>query len=114
MTQAFLEGVTLDTSLLDKLTAEIAPRASKVVESYGFKITSEAAQDAAVDTGALRNSITSESHMQEPLLFIVQDGVEYGAFVELGTSRQAARPFMVPAIENNRDGFIQAFADIFK
>ena len=81
MTQAFLDGVILDTTLLDKLTAEIAGRVSKVVESYGLKIASEAAQGAAVDTGALRNSITSESHLEQPLLFIIQDGVEYGVLV---------------------------------
>jgi HK97 gp10 family phage protein len=112
--QAFLDGVSLDTTLLDKLTAEILPRASKVVESYGWKMASEAAQGAAVDTGALRNSITSESHLEEPLLFIIQDGVEYGVFVEFGTSNQAAQPFMIPAIEANRDKFENAFAECFK
>jgi HK97 gp10 family phage protein len=114
LTQAFLEGVTLDTTLLDKLIAETAPKASRVVQDYGFKIASEAVQGAPVDTGALRNSITSESRLEQPLLFIVRDGVEYGVFVEFGTSRQAARPFMIPAIENNKEKFLDAFRDILK
>lgn len=30
---------------------------------------------------------------------IIHDGVEYGVFVELGTSRMAARPNLMPAFE---------------
>ena len=114
MTQAFVDGVALDTSILDKLRAEILQRASRVVQGYGLKIMAEAARNAPVDTGSLRSSIVSESHADGPLLFIVQDGVEYGVFLEFGTSRQAAQPFFVPAIENNRDKFEQAFAEIFR
>lgn len=114
MTQAFVDGVKLDTTILDKLTAEMLPRASKVVMGYGLKIMAEAAMGAPVDTGALRSSIVSESHADGPLLFIVQDGVEYGVFVEFGTSRQAAQPFFIPAIENNRNGFENAMMDLFR
>jgi len=39
---------------------------------------------------------------------IVADGVEYGLFQELGTSRMAAQPFMVPAVEAVRPGFVKA------
>lgn len=112
--QAFLEGVTLDTTLLDKLTAEMLPRASKVVQKYGIAMAADAAMNAPVDTGTLRGSIVSESHMIGPLLYELQDGVEYGAYVEFGTSRQAAQPFMIPAIEGKKDEFIQAFTDILK
>lgn len=114
MTQAFLEGITLDTTLLDKLIEQAPKKASQIIETYGLKIASEAAQGAPVDTGALRNSILSESHKEEDLLFIVRDGVEYGAWVEFGTSRQAAQPFMVQAIENNREPLLNEFASIFK
>lgn len=32
---------------------------------------------------------------------VIHDGVEYGVFVELGTSRMAARPALVPAFEDH-------------
>jgi hypothetical protein len=32
---------------------------------------------------------------------IIADGVEYGVFVELGTSRMAARPALVPSFETH-------------
>jgi HK97 gp10 family phage protein len=50
-----------------------------------------------VDTGALRNSIRWEE--EAPGTVYVMDGVEYGAYLELGTENMAARPFMGPAIE---------------
>ena len=39
---------------------------------------------------------------------VVADGVEYGLYQELGTSRMGAQPFMVPAVEAVRPGFIKA------
>lgn len=35
----------------------------------------------------------------------VHDGVEYGVYQELGTSRMGAQPFLRPAVEANRRGF---------
>lgn len=107
-------GIRIDTSVLDKITAEIEPKAAQTVNKYGIAITGEAAKFSPVDTSALRNSITSESHMVDNMTFRVQDGVEYGIFQELGTSKMAAQPFLVPAIEAWRDRFYSAFAELFR
>ena len=107
-------GVTLDTSILDKLTAEIRPKARKIVNQYGLEIASVAAQNAPVDTAALRNSLLSESKMTDDLTFMVSDGVEYGVYQEFGTSKMAAQPFLIPAIEAWAQKFQDAFAELFK
>lgn len=127
-------GVTLDTKVLDKITVEMRPKASRIVAKYGFAMTGEAAKNAPVGTeestgikgyvgGALRNSITSESQMTDDLTFTLSDGVEYGLRIELGfvgtdslgrTYNQAAQPFAVPAVETWRDKFLAAFEDLFK
>ena len=107
-------SVKIDTRVLDKITAEIQPKASKVVNRYGLAITGEAAKNAPLDTGALRSSITSESMMTSDLSFTVQDGVSYGIFQELGTSKMAAQPFLLPAVEAWRQKFLDAFAELFK
>ncbi len=39
---------------------------------------------------------------------IIADGVEYGKFVELGTSKMAAQPALGPAVESVRPGFVAA------
>ena len=36
---------------------------------------------------------------QKPDRWIIRDGVEYGIYVELGTSRMSARPSLIPAVE---------------
>lgn len=51
-----------------------------------------------VDTGALRASMQVQRIGQAH--YRVADGVEYGIYLELGTLRMAARPFVVPVIED--------------
>jgi HK97 gp10 family phage protein len=107
-------GMVLDTTVLDRITAELKPKASKIVNNYGNMVTADAAKRAPVETGALMNSLTSESKMTADLTFTVSDGVEYGVYQEFGTSKMAAQPFMRPAIEAWRDRFFNAFAELFK
>ena len=52
-----------------------------------------------VRTDRLRNGITYAVDTAEPAVYIGTN-VEYGPFVELGTSKMAARPFLKPAVEN--------------
>jgi HK97 gp10 family phage protein len=67
------------------------------VKAGANQVQARAANLAPVDTGALQNSIRAS--MQSDLLWWVGDGVEYGIYQELGTSRMAAHPFMRPAVE---------------
>lgn len=106
-------GITIDTSVLDKITADLKPKAAEIVEAHGQKVASDWAAGVPVDTGAYRSSILSESKMTDELTFTASDGVEYGVFVELGTSKMAARPSLVPALERNRQGFYNAFKGLF-
>lgn len=52
-----------------------------------------------VDTGDLRGSI-SHKFKNDKEVHIGTD-VEYAVFVEKGTSRQSAQPFLTPSVENN-------------
>lgn len=107
-------GAVLDTSVLDRITAEMKPKARAIVLKYGTQIASQAAQNAPVDTSALRNSIEPNSKMTGDMTFTVSDGVEYGVYQEFGTSKMGAWPFMRPAIETWAQRFQDAFAELFK
>ena len=89
--------VKLDTKVLDTLIKNFGGSADNAADAIAFLIEGKAKMLAAVDTGALKNSI----HVENTGLAkrIVTDSVEYGIYVEMGTSRMAAQPFMVPATE---------------
>ena len=106
--------VVIETKALDKLTAEMKPKAAKIVKTYGNMMTSTAITLAPVDTGNLINTISSNSQMVDELTYRIQDATEYGIFQEIGTSKMAAQPFIVPAVENWRDKFLKAFSELFK
>jgi hypothetical protein len=55
-----------------------------------------------IDIGNLTASMRVEK--AGALEYQVMDGVEYGVYLELGTARMAARPFVTPVIEEFRAG----------
>ena len=55
-----------------------------------------------VDIGNLKASMRVEK--TGTLEYQVMDGVEYGVYLELGTERMAARPFVTPVFEAMRQG----------
>ena len=57
-----------------------------------------------VRTGRLRNSLTHEVSMNEKAVYI-GSAVEYASYVEGGTSKMPARPYLRPAIVNNVDEY---------
>ncbi len=65
----------------------------------------------AVDTGRLRNSIT---HTSDEDTAYVGTNVEYAAYVEYGTSKMAARPYLKPAVNNNAAQYRAIFEDFLR
>ena len=57
-----------------------------------------------VRTGRLRNSLTHEVAMNEKAVYI-GSAVEYASYVEGGTMKMPARPYLRPAIVNNVDEY---------
>lgn len=55
-----------------------------------------------VDTGTLRASMRWKS--EGKLRWVIHDQVEYGAYLEMGTEKMAARPFISPVFEQWRAG----------
>lgn len=58
----------------------------------------------AVDTGRLRNSVT---HANDEDSVYIGTNVEYAAFIELGTTRMRARPYLRPAASQHSDEYRQ-------
>lgn len=83
----------------DVLGALIAARA-QALEAIGMMAESYAKDDCPVDTGRLRNSITHAVENEEQAVYIGTN-VEYGKFIELGTSRMRAKPYLKPAASHH-------------
>lgn len=103
--------MTIDDRKLRQIIQTLPDRASQalamiteeltgdIVVSFGTS-PSAPGQPPGVDTGALRASMRWEP--EGKLTTVIMDGVEYGIYLEGGTERMAARPFMLPAFENYR------------
>lgn len=72
-------------------------------------IASSPGEPPRPDTGTLINSIRLRKVGE--LHYEVVDGVEYGIYLEEGTTRIAPRPFMRPAFEAWRDQIVQDAKD---
>lgn len=66
------------------------------LEEIGLLAENYAARKCPVDTGNLRGSITHAVDAGDNAVYIGTN-VEYAPYVELGTSRQEAQPFLRPA-----------------
>jgi hypothetical protein len=82
---------------------------SPVVKKHALNIQANAAKDAPVDTGALKNSILAEPIDENN--YQIHDGVEYGVFNELGSKGRAAKHFLGGAAEREAEPF---FKDVRK
>lgn len=104
--------MTLDTRVLDSIIRNMPNRASEIVRTAAHEVESRSKQRAPVDTGALKNSLQAEE--MDAYLWQVHDGVEYGIYQEFGTSRMAAHPFLVPAVESIRQWYKDQWKELFR
>ena len=78
------------------------------LEIIGGRAESYAKAACPVRTGNLRNSITHEQESEN--VEVIGTNVSYGPYVELGTSRMGAKPFLRPAAE----GHVGEFKEILR
>jgi HK97 gp10 family phage protein len=75
---------------------KVEGRVDRKIKALGARIAGRAQENAPVRSGDLRRSIHDDANAP-PLVARVVVGVPYGVFVEFGTSRNRARPFLRPA-----------------
>ena len=85
------------------LGPEIAAVAARVLEDGAAEIV-RAAQDR-IGPGNLANSIAAEEG-GDPLQWTVRARAPYARFVEFGTRRMAARPYLGPAVRRVWPGVV--------
>lgn len=124
---------------LQSLLGGLEEKVQKKLVRHALRESAKIVRDAAkvlvpVDTGELRDSlkvqamprkknkigiqvVASDETLNKGLKQAKKSGaafsgtVFYGAFVELGTSKMQARPFLRPALDQNRQRCLNVFAD---
>lgn len=86
----------------DKVLRELAERKPIALEECGLVAEGYAKRLCPVDTGNLRNSIT---HTQSGDAEYIGTNVEYAPYVEMGTTRTRAQPFIKPAVADHTDQY---------
>lgn len=109
-----IAGAFLDTSLLDAMTREMTAKLGEIVMDIGGETALEASANAPFDTGDLARSYIEQSQMTGNAQYTIQDGVPYGIFQELGTSRTPAQPHVIPAFMKVPDMIRKALKELFK
>lgn len=90
------DGVSVIQDNTGQVADGIGSAIGAALEEIGLLAENYAAKKCPVDTGNLRGSITYEVDTADNAVYIGTN-VEYAPYVELGTSRQEAQPFLRPA-----------------
>lgn len=109
-------NVTSNRDLIEQASAEAIARALEAIglQAEGYakdelskpKPHSDGTTRPNVDTGRLRNSITHSYDSFEQKAY-VGTNLSYAAYVEMGTSKSKAYPYLKPAIVNHIDEYKQ-------
>lgn len=94
---------------------QVGTRARAVIRKAAYDIERDAKALAPVDTGNLKNSIGhSDLRIGTSGQLVAEIGptANYGIFLELGTSRMPAQPFMGPAADRNTPSFEAAMQQL--
>lgn len=126
-------SITIDTTALDNLIVQTPIRAKNIIRKTAFYTQGQMMGYAAVETGAMKNSIavvmkdqstlgSAQSAAQslrpgvqvysipvpgEEEAASIGPTVEYAIYVEFGTSRHAAQPFVVPGANDGEKMLVE-------
>ena len=89
---------------LPELVARVEDKAAAVVAQATWETALEVVRNCPVDTGYLANSIRAKTHGASG---VVISSAEYWAYVEYGTCKMAAIPYVTPAVELVAPKFIE-------
>ena len=84
-----------------KMINRIESRVPDALEVVGYFVETEAIVRVPVKTGNLRGSINHKVIVEDDAVRIGTP-VEYAPYVEFGTSKQSAQPYLRPAVLENK------------
>lgn len=101
-----MPGIVIRADNTDRVIKELQDKIKVALEECGLAAEGYAKRLCPVDTGNLRNSI---SHTTDAENAYIGTNVEYAPYVEMGTSRTKAQPFLKPAATGHADEYKRIF-----
>lgn len=98
-------------SRLPLITAQAAARAPEIVEKTAYDIQAGCQVRSRVETGQMKGGWTAE--MLSLLEWVVYNPVEHTIYNEFGTVNMEPQPMLIPSVEEAKDGFIDALAQLY-
>ncbi|MEK6479608.1 HK97-gp10 family putative phage morphogenesis protein [Catalinimonas sp. 4WD22] len=99
---------------IDKANSHVKEQVKKEFQMATLEVETKAKQRVPVDTGRLRSSIQSDFSNIGKFLTRVFTNVEYSKWIEFGSSRMKAKPFLNPAFQEVKAKLINNLKRIFK
>ena len=100
-------------SFIPEAKKALSEAEERTLEAIGVFVEGEAIVRAPVDTGNLRNSLSHQVDHDDRAV-VIGTPVEYAVYVEKGTSRNKAQPYLTPAIEDNIDKINKLASEMMK
>lgn len=92
---------------------ELGDAIKKIIQEEIYRAAlqtqNKARQIAPIDTGNLRRTIqaTGWEDVEKDMIFHVQAKAEYAGYVEFGTVKMKARPYLMPSAEDSLQDFAE-------
>lgn len=100
-----VEGMPRLRAALLRVTGEAEKTTRREVKRAALNVQNGARRRVPVDTGRLRNSIAHEIDAGG-LNATIGTNTEYAPYVEFGTRRMVDKPYLFPALEEERGAFL--------
>ena len=104
------------TIKLDPRWRQVEGKVIAATKVAAFAVERKAKEKSPVDTGANRSSIyvAEVDGIGGAPAYRIGPTMDYSAFLEFGTFKMPARPYMVPALESETPRFKEAIAQLMK
>lgn len=100
---------------IDSVADDVAEEVGNHVAKTAGKIETDAKFRAPVDSGDLRRSISNKMETNKTkIMATVAPDTKYDIYVELGTSRQPAQPYLFPSFDKNTANFPKEINNIVR
>jgi HK97 gp10 family phage protein len=99
---------------IDRADRHVQEEVRKEFQMATLEVETKAKQRVAVDTGRLKTSIQSDFSKIKKFMTRVFTNVEYAKWVEFGTWKTKAKPYLNPAFQEVKAKLINNLKRIFK